>query len=170
MTIVAGAGPLSDPAPEPLIPEPRRFEALRLMLFGRPATILAGLVILVFVVVALAAPWLAPFDPLAQSFLKINKPPSETNWLGTDQFGRDVLSRMIWGSRTSLVIGVLAPLLAAVIGTTLQIVGEQLAEAIDLRADERILRVENVEQRAVARRELGAIGREHLRADFDLLL
>ena len=60
---------------------------------------------------------IAPYDPLAQSLLNINLPPSAEHWLGTDQFGRDVLSRIIYGARTSLLLGVTAPALAAVIGT-----------------------------------------------------
>ena len=60
--------------------------------------------------------WLAPYDPLAQqSILQINKPPSWEHWLGTDQFGRDVLSRMIYGSRNSLIFGLLSPVFAAIV-------------------------------------------------------
>ena len=96
-----------------------RLGFIKQVVFGRPVTILALVIIVIFTGTALFAPALAPYDPLAQSFLKINRSPSWENWLGTDQFGRDVLSRMIYGSRNSLIFGILAPTLAAIIGTTL---------------------------------------------------
>lgn len=74
-------------------------------------------IIAIFSLVALLAPWLAPHDPLTQSFLKINQSPSMEHWLGTDQFGRDILSRLIYGSRNSLIFGLIPPMLAAIIGT-----------------------------------------------------
>lgn len=89
---------------------------------GHRATIFAAIVIAVFVAIALLAPLLAPYDPLAQSYLKINTYPSHEHWLGTDQFGRDVLSRLIYGSRNSLIFGFTAPVFAAIIGTTLGVV------------------------------------------------
>jgi peptide/nickel transport system permease protein len=95
---------------------------VRRIVLGRLSTAVAGFVILVFVVIAVFAPWLAPYDPLAQSYLKINQYPSADNWLGTDQFGRDILSRLIYGSRNSLIFGITAPVLAAIIGTTLGVV------------------------------------------------
>lgn len=92
---------------------------LKRILFRKVSTTIAFAVILVFALIAIFAPWIAPYDPLKQSFLSINKYPSAANWLGTDQFGRDVLSRLIYGSRTSLTFGLIAPVSAAVIGTTL---------------------------------------------------
>lgn len=111
--------------------EPGRFEKLRKILLGRPETIFATGTIIVFVVVALLAPWLAPYDPLAQSILKINRLPSAENWLGTDQFGRDVLSRMIYGSRNSLLFGFISPVLAAIIGTMLGVTAGYFGGIID---------------------------------------
>jgi peptide/nickel transport system permease protein len=72
--------------------------------------------------VAILAPVLAPYDPLKQSMIKINRMPSWENWLGTDQFGRDVLSRMIYGSRNSLIFGLISPVCAALVGTTLGVI------------------------------------------------
>ncbi len=102
-----------------LAPPLDRLAVLRRVVLARPATLLALVVIVVFAATALAAPWLAPYDPLSQSMTRINLDPSWRNWLGTDQFGRDVLSRMIWGSRNSLIFGLLAPGFAAIIGTAL---------------------------------------------------
>lgn len=102
--------------------EPGTFAKARKILFGRPETALASVMIVIFVVVAILAPWLAPYDPLAQSIIKINKLPSQVNWLGTDQFGRDVLSRLIYGSRNSLLFGFISPVLAAFFGTMLGVI------------------------------------------------
>lgn len=78
----------------------------------------AGLVALQ-VVVALAATWIAPYDPLAQSIVARLKGPSAAHWLGTDQLGRDVLARILHGYRTSLVACVTAVGLALVVGGAL---------------------------------------------------
>lgn len=84
---------------------------------SHPGIAASILLILVFALIALLAPWIAPHDPLAQSFLKINASPSAEHLLGTDQFGRDILSRLIYGSRNSLIFGLIPPVLAAIIGT-----------------------------------------------------
>ncbi|MDF2799202.1 MAG: ABC-type dipeptide/oligopeptide/nickel transport system, permease component [Devosia sp.] len=99
--------------------QPNAFQKVGKLLFGRIETTLATIMIGIFILVALLAPWLAPYDPLAQSILKINRLPSAENWLGTDQFGRDVLSRLIYGSRNSLLFGFISPVLAALFGTLL---------------------------------------------------
>ncbi|WP_431284576.1 ABC transporter permease [Humitalea sp. 24SJ18S-53] len=101
-----------------LAPVEPRFVGFRL-LFAKPTTIAALLVVLCFITVALLAPVIAPYDPLAQSYLRINQYPSMEHWLGTDQFGRDVLSRLLYGARNSLIFGLISPTLAAVVGTTL---------------------------------------------------
>jgi peptide/nickel transport system permease protein len=101
---------------------PSRFTTLRRILLGKPSTIFALLIIVVFAAIAIFAPWIAPYDPLAQSFLAINALPSPEHWLGTDQFGRDVLSRLIYGSRNSLLFGLISPVIAAVAGTVIGVV------------------------------------------------
>jgi peptide/nickel transport system permease protein len=116
---------------EIIAPAPNRLAILLRIMVGRPATIFAALIIVVFLVVAVLAPWIAPYNPLAQSILKINQTPSWAHWLGTDQFGRDVLSRMIYGSRNSLIFGLLSPVLAAIVGTTLGVVAGYFGGAVD---------------------------------------
>ncbi len=81
-------------------------------------------VIAIAVSAALAAPWIAPFDPSAQFFDGLTLegsplPPNEKFWLGTDLLGRDLLSRLLYGARTSLIIGVVANGAAVIIGTAL---------------------------------------------------
>jgi len=78
-----------------------------------------GLVVLLLFMVSLTAPWLAPYDPLAIDLKNILAPPSWQHWCGTDQLGRDVLSRMIWGAGISLKVGFVATGIAVVIGALL---------------------------------------------------
>lgn len=106
-----------------LVPDEKGFlHVLKRIILVRPTVTIAAAFVGFLVFVALFAPWLAPHDPLVQSFLKINVPPSPEHWLGTDQYGRDVLSRIIYGTRTSLVLGLLSPFLAAIVGTTLGVI------------------------------------------------
>ncbi len=65
-------------------------------------------VVAAFIVVALFAPWLAPFDPIETSWSAIRQAPSAAHWFGTDDIGRDVLSRVVWGTRASLLAGVVS--------------------------------------------------------------
>jgi peptide/nickel transport system permease protein len=119
-------------AAQAIAPEEPRFAALR-KLFSpeRPATIAAALVVLGFIVVALLAPVIAPHDPLAQSYLRINAYPSADYWLGTDQFGRDVLSRLLYGARNSLLFGLISPAIAATVGTALGVSAGYFGGAVD---------------------------------------
>jgi peptide/nickel transport system permease protein len=72
--------------------------------------------------VALLAPLLAPHDPLEQNILARLEPPSADFWLGTDSYGRDVLSRLIYGARISLAVGFMAVLIAMLVGTMIGLV------------------------------------------------
>jgi peptide/nickel transport system permease protein len=69
-----------------------------------------------FVAMALLAPWISPFDPLATSWSAVRKAPSAQHWFGTDEIGRDVLSRVIWGARASLVAGLVSVTISLCIG------------------------------------------------------
>lgn len=112
-------------------PGSRPLELIRKILFGRIETRFASIVIILFVIVAIVAPWLAPYDPRAQSIMNINKLPSAEHWLGTDLYGRDVLSRLIHGSRNSLLFGLISPILAAIIGTILGVVAGYFGGIVD---------------------------------------
>ena len=68
---------------------------------------------------ALAAPWIAPHDPLDQNILKRLKGPSPEFWMGTDSYGRDIFSRILFGARISLLIGLVSITAALLIGTTI---------------------------------------------------
>jgi len=87
----------------------RRFLRHHLAVFGL-------LVVIVFVAAALLAPFVAPADPLRTSWSLVRKAPSAAHWFGTDENGRDILSRVIYGARASLMAGVVAVGLAALAG------------------------------------------------------
>lgn len=126
-----GSAPLSPDIDQAIAPAPGAGTMLKHMLFGRRSTVFAMAIVVVFAFVALLAPWLAPYDPLAQSILAINQQPSAAHWLGTDQFGRDVLSRMIHGSRNSLLFGLISPALAAIFGTALGVTAGYFGGVVD---------------------------------------
>jgi peptide/nickel transport system permease protein len=97
-------------------------------LFGRQTKITLGSTIVVgAILVALFAPWLAPYDPLKQDLLDRLLPPfwdadgTLAHVLGTDNYGRDLLSRIIYGSRISILVGIMAMLLSCTLGTVLGI-------------------------------------------------
>lgn len=80
---------------------------------------------------ALLAPVLAPYDPIEQRIIRRLRPPSTEHLMGTDQFGRDVLSRVIWGSRSTLTVAVAAVLVAGVAGTAVGILAGYRGRTID---------------------------------------
>lgn len=110
----------------PAIPAPARGESpgrRALRRFFRHKLALAGLIIvLAFVLIALLAPLVAPYDPIQTSWARIRRPPSAEFWFGTDENGRDVLSRVIWGARASLMAGVISVLGAIAIGVPIGLI------------------------------------------------
>ena len=91
-----------------------------------------GLVLaLAMVLMALVAPWIAPFDPNAQDVLLKLEPPSAAHPFGTDAFGRDVLSRVIYGARISLFVGAIATLAGVVAGTIIGVVSGYFGGLVD---------------------------------------
>jgi peptide/nickel transport system permease protein len=93
---------------------PARLAVARFM--GRPAAVGGLVVVVVFLAVAIFAPLISPYDPIATSWTLVRKAPSWAHWMGTDENGRDVLSRVIYGSRASLMAGVVSVSIAAGIG------------------------------------------------------
>ena len=85
----------------------------------RPAAVIGALVVAAFILVALAAPALAPYSPIASDYAAVRKAPSSAHLLGTDEVGRDVLSRLIWGARASLLAGVIPVTIALVLSIPL---------------------------------------------------
>lgn len=83
---------------------------------GQPKLLIGSAMILLAVLAAVFAPVLAPADPYASSVMMLER-PSASAWLGTDELGRDVLSRVIWGARPSLQIGIAGAAIAILVGT-----------------------------------------------------
>jgi peptide/nickel transport system permease protein len=101
--------------------------------FNTNKTSWVGLGIFMAVVAAaILAPWLAPHDPLAQDLMFRLKPPDDTFLLGTDYYGRDILSRLLHGARISLVIGLVAVLAAMLIGSVIGMIAGYYRGKVDL--------------------------------------
>jgi peptide/nickel transport system permease protein len=81
--------------------------------------VMGGIVVVALVVLAILAPLMTPWDPNRPDVRRILEPPSERHWFGTDQLGRDVLSRMLYGARVSLAVGFVSVGIAATIGVLL---------------------------------------------------
>lgn len=93
---------------------------------------LVGLAVVLFMVfVAVFAPLLAPYDPTAQSWTAVRKAPSAAHWFGTDEAGRDILSRIIWGARASLMAGLTSVGIAMAIGVPLGLAAGFLGGFVD---------------------------------------
>ncbi len=97
-----------------------------------PLGTVAGLLILGTAIAAVSAQWIAPYDPLAADYLVMFSPPGPRHWLGTDAFGRDVLSRVIFGARTALLVAISASASGATLGAVLGVVSAYFGGTTDL--------------------------------------
>src|SRR5215216_6091032 len=119
--VVVGSAPLR---------RTRRGERIRRL--ARNQLAVAGAVILAVVAfAALFAPYLSPEDPLEMNPTLLLQPPSARYWLGTDEFGRDILSRVIWGARISLYVGGIAVTIALVVGVSLGLIAGYYGGLVD---------------------------------------
>jgi peptide/nickel transport system permease protein len=100
---------------------PRRIggDGLLHRLMRSSAGSVGAVIVLLFVAMACLAPLISPYDPLATDWGALRQAPSAAHWMGTDDLGRDVLSRVIWGSRASLLVGVLSVVIAMAAGVPL---------------------------------------------------
>src|SRR3978361_72822 len=103
-------------APDKLESPTRR--ALR-RLFKRKGAVVGLVVIALFLVLAVFAPLIVPYDPIATSWSLVRKPPSALHWFGTDDLGRDILVRVVYGARASLMAGAISVGIALLIGVPL---------------------------------------------------
>ncbi len=126
--------------PEPT--PPSRSILRELLNFTRRNTLSAvgGLVGFLIIVMAVTAPWIAPSDPLKTNFRRMNKPPDAQSLFGTDQVGRDTLSRVIYGARTSLFVAFAAVLMGTTVGSLWGVACGYLGGRFDL-ASQRVMEI-----------------------------
>jgi peptide/nickel transport system permease protein len=115
VTSLDGAAPVIPASASPARLAARRF-------IGRPAAVIGLTVILLFIVIAVLAPVVARYNPDATSWSLIRKAPSWAHWMGTDENGRDVWARVVFGARASMLAGVVSVLIAAGIGVPLGLI------------------------------------------------
>ena len=106
----------------PSLPSPRRY----------PRLYVGGALVLLLIVVAIFAPWLSPRDPIQGNASDGLQAPSIRFWLGTDDQGRDILSRVIWGSRISLSVGLISVGIGLVLGVTIGLTAGYAGGMVDL--------------------------------------
>jgi len=104
-----------------------------IQVFGANKTSWVGFVLLLAIcIMALAAPWIAGFDPLEQDIIGKMAEPSDAHWFGTDEFGRDVFARLVWGARISLLVSISAISIALTVGGTIGLVSGYIGGRFDM--------------------------------------
>lgn len=98
----------------------------------RPLGAVGAALVLLTAVLALTANYVAPYDPLATDYAAMLSAPSRAHWLGTDSFGRDLLSRIIFGSRTAMTVGLGASLIGAALGSLIGVTSAYFGGRVDL--------------------------------------
>ena len=129
--------------PKPASPTWQRFRDA----FRRHPTAIAGaIVLLLMVVLAIAAPWLGTVDPLAVSPIRRLHPPGEHFWFGTDMLGRDVYSRVLYGARVSLTVGLAVAIFSTVVGLGIGLVTGYLRwlDAVMMRVMDGLMSIPSV--------------------------
>ena len=102
-----------------------------LRLQRRPSALIGLAVVIGFILMAIFAPYISPQDPIATSWGAIRKAPSAAHWFGTDEIGRDVLSRVIWGTQASLMAGVISVSISLLIGVPIGLLAGFVGGAVD---------------------------------------
>jgi len=97
-----------------------------------PRMIVGGAIVLAWLFLAAFAPVIAPFDPIKVNVIDSLEPPNSTHWLGTDDLGRDVFSRVLWGSRISLSVGLISVSIGLLVGTSLGLAAGYIGGKFDL--------------------------------------
>ena len=110
------------PALPDVLPEPKKRGKVMGFIYRHPTIVLGGTVVTLMILIAIFAPLLATVDPTALAPAKRTRAPSALYWFGTDMLGRDVYSRVLYGSRVSLTVGFSVAALASIIGTALGLV------------------------------------------------
>jgi peptide/nickel transport system permease protein len=124
--------PVSDSPPSPLLQRERRRGAVRYFITTQPLGTAGFVIILIMFGAGLFAEWVAPYDPLDIDFAAMLQAPSREHWLGTDAFGRDVLSRVIYGARTALAVGFISSFLGSTLGALIGVTSAYFGGRIDM--------------------------------------
>ena len=129
------SSPLASSAPDEdvvLSRQARMWRAVRNFVRRNPLSAFWGVVATAILVMAIVAPLVAPHDPLKANFRRMSKPPDAQNYFGTDQIGRDNLSRVIYGSRSSLIVAIAAVLLGTTTGSLWGLAGGYIGGRFDI--------------------------------------
>jgi peptide/nickel transport system permease protein len=116
------AGHAVAPTLPDVLPEPKKRGRVAGAIYRHPTIVIGGAVVGLMIFIAIFAPFLATVDPTALAPAKRTRPPSDLYWFGTDMLGRDVYSRVLYGSRVSLMIGFSVAACASIIGTSIGLI------------------------------------------------
>ena len=98
----------------------------------QPLGAVGAIIVFTLIVLSILAPWVTPYDPVENRFTDMLVPPGWDYWLGTDQFGRDILTRLIYGARTALFVGLVSAFLGATTGLVLGVASAYFGGTFDL--------------------------------------
>jgi peptide/nickel transport system permease protein len=112
--------------------QPRWLQSLVRFVRLRPLGAAGAVIIVLMLLSAILAPFIAPYDPLETDFLAQLSPPSTAHWLGTDAFGRDLLSRLLYGARTALLVGFASAFIGSTLGALIGVTSAYFGGRIDL--------------------------------------
>ncbi|MFP3551889.1 ABC transporter permease [Paraburkholderia sp. SIMBA_049] len=110
---------------------PRRKRRGLVRFMRNKAAVFGAILVALIVVMAVFAPWLTQYDPVQASFMTVRQAPSAAHWFGTDELGRDVLSRLLYGARASLLAGVVSVGIAVVLGVPLGLLAGYFGKLVD---------------------------------------
>ena len=113
----------------PALPRRKRRGVVRFM--RNRAALFGAVLVALVIVMAVFAPWLTQYDPVQVSFMTVRQAPSAAHWFGTDELGRDVLSRLLYGARASLLAGVVSVGIAVVLGVPLGLIAGYFGKLVD---------------------------------------
>ncbi|MEX3933718.1 ABC transporter permease [Paraburkholderia phymatum] len=125
------ATPLDAQAVSPAATLPRRKRRGLVRFMRNRAAVFGALLVALVVVMAVFAPWLTQYDPVQASFMTVRQAPSPAHWFGTDELGRDVLSRLLYGARASLLAGLVSVGIAVVLGVPLGLLAGYFGKLVD---------------------------------------
>jgi len=100
-------------------------------LLRRRGAMLGLTVVFAFVALAIFAPWVSPYDPLQTSWSAVRKAPTAAHWFGTDEIGRDVVSRVVWGTRASLLAGLVSVCISLALGVPIGLLAGYVGRGVD---------------------------------------